>query len=47
MVLFQDISNPENATLKWEFEFKTPDIIVQTALKNNKAYKVVTTTRVK
>jgi hypothetical protein len=47
MILFQDISNPENAILKWKFEFKSPDMIIQTALKNNKAYKVVTTTRVK
>jgi hypothetical protein len=47
MVLFQDISNPENAILKWRFEFKTPDTIVQTALKNNKIYKVVKMTRIK
>ena len=47
MVLFQDISNPENAILKWRFEFKTPDTIVQTALKNNMIYKVVKMTRVK
>ncbi|MCX6254261.1 MAG: hypothetical protein NTV31_07260 [Bacteroidia bacterium] len=47
MVLFQDITNPENAKLKWKFEFKTPDTIEQTALLNNKVVKVVTTTRVK
>jgi hypothetical protein len=47
MVLLQDISNPENAILEWRFEFKSPDTIVQTALKNNKVYKVVTVTRVK
>lgn len=47
MVLFQDISNSQNAILKWRFEFKSPDTIVQTALRNNKVYKVVTVTRVK
>jgi hypothetical protein len=46
MVLFQDISNPENAILKWRFEFKSPDTIVQTALKNSKVHKVVKMTRV-
>jgi hypothetical protein len=47
MVLYQDISNPKNAALKWKFEFKSPDSIVQTALKNNKMFKAVTITRVK
>ncbi len=47
MVLFKDISNPENAILKWRFEFKAPDTIVQTAFKNNKVYNVIKMTRVK
>jgi hypothetical protein len=46
MVLFQDISNPENANLKWEIEFTSPDKIIQTALQNNKVIKTVTITRV-
>jgi hypothetical protein len=46
MVLYQDISNPGNATLKWKFEFKSPDSIVQTALLNNKVIKIVKITRV-
>ena len=28
MVLFQDISDPENAALKWKFEFRSPYMIV-------------------
>jgi hypothetical protein len=47
MVLFKDISNTENAVLKWRFEFKTPDTIIQTSLKNNIVFKVVKMTRVK
>jgi hypothetical protein len=47
MVLFQDISNPGNAVLKWKYEFRSPDIIVQTAFINNKAVKEVTLVREK
>lgn len=47
MVLLQDISDPGNASLKWKFEFKSPDLIVQTALQNNKVVKIITVTRVK
>jgi hypothetical protein len=47
MVLYQDISNPEKAVFKWRFEFKSPDIIVQTALKNNVVYKIITIARIK
>jgi hypothetical protein len=46
MVRFQDISDPESAVLKWKFEFRSPDIIVQTALVDGKVIKTVTTTRV-
>jgi hypothetical protein len=34
-VPYQDISNPENATMKWKFEFKSPDRFVITSLQNN------------
>jgi hypothetical protein len=39
-VPFQDISNPENATMKWKFEFKSPDKFVISSLQNN-IYEVV------
>ena len=45
MVLFQDISNPDNAKLKWKFEFKSSGLIEQTAIRNNKVVKVVTLIR--
>ena len=45
MVLFKDISDPGKATLRWKFEFKTPDMIIQTALLNDKIIKVLTITR--
>jgi len=35
-VLFQDISNPQNATLKWKIEFKSPDLFAMTTIQNNK-----------
>jgi hypothetical protein len=41
------ITNPENIALKFKFEFKTPDIIIQTALKDNTVYKIITITRIK
>jgi len=47
MVLYQDISNPEKASLKWKFEFKSNDIIVQTAIVNSKIVKEITLNRIK
>jgi hypothetical protein len=47
MVLYQDISNPEKASLKWKFEFKSPDMIVQTAILNSKMIKEITLNRIK
>jgi hypothetical protein len=41
------IINPDNASLKFRFEFKTPDMIVQTAIRNEKVVKEITLTRVK
>jgi hypothetical protein len=46
-VLFQDISNPENATFKWEEEFKSPDMFIQSYIENNKVVSVSTFTREK
>ena len=34
-VPYQDIANPGNATMKWKFEFKSPDRFVITSLQNN------------
>jgi hypothetical protein len=47
MVLYKDISDPENAEFKWKFEFRSPDTIVQTALVNNKVFKEVIMSRVR
>jgi hypothetical protein len=46
-VLFQEISNPENATLKWKIEFKSPDLFTMTTMQNNKVIAVQTYTREK
>lgn len=34
-VLQKDISSPENAVIKFKFEFKSPDLIIFKYLKNN------------
>jgi histidinol phosphatase-like enzyme len=35
-VPYQDISNPENAVIKWIFEFKPPDmLVIKSSQKNN------------
>jgi hypothetical protein len=36
------ISNPENAPYKFRFEFKTPDMIIQTAIKDGKTVNEIT-----
>jgi len=41
------ITNPENSQLKFKFEFKTHDTIVQTAIQNDKVIKVITLNRIK
>jgi hypothetical protein len=46
-VVIQDISHPENTTIKWKIEFKSPDLFVQTAIQNNKIVAVRTFTREK
>ena len=47
MIFYSDILNPDNASIKYEVEFKSPDILVQTTIKNNKPVKVDTMIRVK
>lgn len=41
------ITNPDNVPFRFKFEFKTPDLIVQTAIQNDKIVKEVVITRVK
>jgi hypothetical protein len=47
MLYFGDISNPDNATTKWDIEFKSPDMFIQNMIMNNKIVKVDKCTRVK
>jgi hypothetical protein len=47
MFSYNDISNPDMASTKWEVEFKSPDMFVETTLKNNKPVKVDIFNRVK
>jgi hypothetical protein len=46
-VYYSDIPNPENALSKWEGEFKSPDIYVETMIVNNKLVSTDTYTRIK
>ena len=41
------ITNPKNASLTFKFEFKTPYILVQTAIIDGKLVKEITGTRIK
>jgi hypothetical protein len=41
------ITNPKNAPLTFKFEFKTPDMLVQAAIKDGKVVKEITGTRIK
>jgi len=47
MLPYNDVSNPENAPLKWEDEFKSPDMFVHKTIKDNNIVKTDTYTRVK
>jgi hypothetical protein len=44
---YSDVSNPERASFKLMGEFKSPDMIVETTIINNKPIKIETWTRVK
>jgi hypothetical protein len=46
-VQYADISNPENASLRWEGEFKSPDLYIETHIENNKPNGTDTYTRIK
>jgi hypothetical protein len=41
------VINPENALFRFIFEFKNADLIVQTAIQNDKVVKEITITRIK
>jgi hypothetical protein len=41
-VPYQDISNPEKAAIRWEWEIKSPDLATCTIIINNKAVRVLT-----
>jgi hypothetical protein len=41
------ITNPDNAPVRFKFEFKNADLIVQTAIQNDKVIKEITITRIK
>lgn len=43
-VPYQDISNPEKASVKWEWEIKSPDLAICTYIVNNKVVQVLTYT---
>jgi hypothetical protein len=47
MIFYGDIFNPDNASMKYEVEFKSPDTLVQTTIVNNKPTKIDTMTRIK
>ena len=41
------VANPDNAPFRFKFEFKNADLIVQTAIQNDKVIKEITITRIK
>lgn len=45
MIFYSDILNPNNASMKYEVEFTSPDKLVQTTIVNNKPTKIDTMTR--
>jgi hypothetical protein len=47
LIPYNDLSNPEKASFKVEGELKSPDIIIETTIVNNKPVKTDTWTRVK
>lgn len=45
MIFYGDILSPNNASMKYEVEFKSPDKLVQTTIVNNQPAKIDTMTR--
>jgi hypothetical protein len=42
-----DINNPDKAPVRWEIEFKSPDMFIETYISNDKPFKIRTFTRIK
>jgi hypothetical protein len=42
-----DIENPDKAPVRWEIEFKSPDMFTETYISNNEPFKIRTFTRIK
>jgi hypothetical protein len=42
-----DIENPEKAPVRWEIEFKSPEMFIETYISNNEPFKIRTFTRMK
>jgi len=47
MYTLYDIENPEKAPVRWEIEFKSPDMFIETYISNNEPFKIRTFTRKK
>jgi hypothetical protein len=45
--LYNDIANPENASLKWVIEFKSPDMFIETVTETNKPVRTIIYIRIK
>jgi len=46
-IVIQDFYHPENSALKLKIEFKSPDLVIQTFMENNKVVREQTFTREK
>jgi hypothetical protein len=46
-ITYENISNPDKVSEKWEIEFKSPDVLTISWIRNNKPVVVKTLTRVK
>jgi hypothetical protein len=44
---YENISNPENSSVTWKYEFKSPDLMLWNYIENNKTTKSLTFHRVK
>lgn len=46
-ISYENISNPDKASEKWDMEFKSPDVLTNSWIRNNELIVVKTLTRVK
>jgi hypothetical protein len=47
MYTLYDIEKPEKAPVRWEIQFKSPDMFTETYISNNEPFKIRTFTRIK